>query len=61
MIQVLIATANLPIIEENTFAKLKVRQETQNTSHFWISEQAFQNLYKRLKDKGYNPFALMYW
>lgn len=61
MMQVLTATKNIEIIQAHTFAKLKPTQETENTSRFWISEEAFQNLYKRLKENGFNPFALMYW
>mgnify|MGYP003344336038 FL=1 len=61
MVQVLIATANLSIIKANTKAKVEAKEATKNTSHFFMQPKSFQNLCSKLRENGYNPYALMYW
>ena len=41
--------------------KLKFVEETKNTTIFNLSEKKFLKLRNEIREKGLNPYALMYW
>ena len=57
---ILIANPNKDIIEK-FFGKVKFNESTTNTSTFNVSPKKFFEQYYKVKDAGYNPFALMAW
>ena len=57
---VLIAKANESIIKE-MYPAAKFTESTKNTSTFKITPKAFDGLRSKVREKGYNPYALMMW
>jgi hypothetical protein len=57
---VLIAKRNEPIIKEMHPAA-KFTESTKNTSTFKITPKAFDKLRSKVRENGYNPYALMMW
>lgn len=57
---VLIANANKDIFTEID-PKLKFIESTVNTSIFKVSPTRFEKIRSAVREKGYNPFALMAW
>lgn len=60
--KVLICKQNEQLIQE-IFPSQKLTFEvfTKNTCTFNISTRSFDKLVERIKEKGYNPYALLTW
>ena len=58
--KVLIAKANRDIFV-NIHPKLKFEDSTNNTEFFKCTPKTFEKIRQGLRNKGYNPFSLMYW
>ena len=58
--RVMIAKVNMDIIR-GFYPRAKFVELTRNTCEFSISEPKFAELYKAVRDAGYNPFSLLYW
>lgn len=56
----MIAKVNMDIIR-GFYPRAKFVELTRNTCEFSISEPKFAELYKAVRDAGYNPFSLLYW
>jgi hypothetical protein len=59
--KVLILKQNQPVIEKYIGSKIVPIESTANTMIFKISTQLFRTLYAKVRDDGYNPYALMHW
>jgi predicted proteasome-type protease len=57
---VLVAKANEPIIKE-LYPKANFIESSKNTSTFNIGDAAFRKLIQKVRENGYNPYALMMW
>jgi len=57
---VMIANGNKDIISE--FKKdIKFNRRGKYLSTFWVNAKTFERLYQWVKDRGFNPYALMSW
>jgi predicted proteasome-type protease len=57
---VLVAKVNEPIIKE-LYPKANFIEWSKNTSTFNIGVVSFQKLIQKVRENGYNPYALMTW
>ena len=55
---ILIANANESLVR-NYFPKMKLVENTKNTSTFKATQAKFDKAYKLIRRDGYNPFALL--
>lgn len=58
--KILIAKQNQDIFKEHV-ARIKFIEASKNTCYFTLSTSKFKTLYNKVKEKGYNPYALMFW
>ena len=58
--KVLIAKQNQEIIKD-IFPKAEFQESTKNTCTFEVTKWGFDRIYQKVKDMGYNPYALMSW
>ncbi|NBU73203.1 MAG: hypothetical protein EBS53_17475 [Bacteroidetes bacterium] len=58
--RVMIAKVNMDIIR-GFYPRAKFVENSRNTCLLKISEAKFHELYKAVRDAGYNPFSLLYW
>ena len=58
--KILIAKQNQDIIR-GYVSNINFYEAPKNTCFFRFPESNFQKLYNYIKQKGYNPFAIMYW
>ena len=56
----MIAKVNMDIIR-GFYPRAKFVENSRNTCLLKISEAKFHELYKAVRDAGYNPFSLLYW
>lgn len=57
---ILIAKANKDIFTEFD-SKINFTESTKNTCTFRMTEKKFIKLRNYIREKGFNPFSLMYW
>lgn len=57
---VLVARANESIIK-GLYPKANFVESTKNTSTFNIGNAALEKLIQKVRENGYNPYALMVW
>jgi hypothetical protein len=57
---VMIAKANQDIFKE-IHPRIKFKERSTNTCVFNVTGEKFNEIRNKLREKGYNPFAIMYW
>ena len=58
---ILIASANLDLFTELLGKSPKITQQTANTCTFRVTQKTFVKLRDKIRERGINPFAAMYW